>query len=86
MRLTVRCGSETNQAEAGGHLMPPLGGHVTLKADESREWSGSWQLAHWNERDAEAVQIWDCMVEERLIIVWYYRYQQDASSFLKSRP
>jgi len=37
--------------------------------------------SHRNERDPEAVQVWDCMVEGRLIrIGWYYLYQQDASS------
>ena len=49
--------------------------------------SGSWQLlgkneSHRNERDLEAVQVSDCMVEGRLIrIDGYYLYQQDASSF-----
>jgi hypothetical protein len=33
--LPVRCGSGTNQAEAGGHVTP-AGGHVTSTADESR--------------------------------------------------
>jgi hypothetical protein len=38
--------------------------------------------SHRNERDHEAVQVWDCMVEGSLIrIVGYYLYQQDASSF-----
>jgi len=38
--------------------------------------------SHWNERVPKAVQVWDCIVEGRLIrIVWYYLYQQDASSF-----
>jgi hypothetical protein len=38
--------------------------------------------SHRNERDPEAIEVWDCMVEGRLIkIVWYYLYQQDASSF-----
>jgi len=38
--------------------------------------------SHWNKRDPEEVQVWDCMVEGRLIrIVWCYLYQQDASSF-----
>jgi hypothetical protein len=38
--------------------------------------------SHRNERDPEAMQVWDYMVEGRLIkIVWYYLYQQDASSF-----
>jgi len=37
---------------------------------------------HENERDLEALQVWDCTVEERLIkIVSYYLYQQHASSF-----
>ena len=49
--------------------------------------SGSRQLLdrpnpHRNERDPETVQVWDCVIEGRLIrIVWYYSYQQDASSF-----
>jgi hypothetical protein len=35
--------------------------------------------SHQNERDHEAMQGYDCMVEGRLIrIVWYYLYQQDA--------
>jgi len=56
--LPVRCGSGTNQAEVDGHVTPPLGGHVMPKADEGREWSGSWQLlgkteSHRNERDHE---------------------------------
>jgi len=38
--------------------------------------------SHRNERDPEAVHVWGCMVEGRLIrIVWYYLYQQDTSSF-----
>ena len=38
--------------------------------------------SHQNERDLEAMQVWDIMVEERLIrIGWYYLYQQDTSSF-----
>jgi hypothetical protein len=63
-------------------VLPPLGGHVTPEANEGGEWSGSWKLlgkteSHHNERDPEAVQVWDCMVEGRLIrIVWYYLYQK----------
>jgi len=30
----VTRGSGTNQVEAGGHVTPPLGGHIVLKADE----------------------------------------------------
>jgi len=38
--------------------------------------------SHRNERDPEAVQVWDFMVKGRLIrIVWSYIYKQDASSF-----
>jgi len=38
--------------------------------------------SHRNERDPEAVQVWDYMDEGRLIrIVWYYLYQKDAYSF-----
>jgi len=38
--------------------------------------------SHRNERDLVAVQVCDCMDEGILIrIVWYYLYQQDASSF-----
>ena len=67
--------------------MPPLGGNVTHEADDGKEWSDSWQLlgkiqSHWNGRDPETVQTCDCIIEGRLIwIVWYYLYQQDASSF-----
>ena len=43
--------------------------------------------SHPNERDPEAVQVWDCMVEGRLIrIDGYYLYQQDASSFRELIP
>ncbi|AES89360.1 hypothetical protein MTR_4g072920 [Medicago truncatula] len=42
--LPVRYGPGKNQAEAGGYVTPPLGGHVTLEADEGGERSGSWQL------------------------------------------
>ncbi|AES66244.1 hypothetical protein MTR_2g064750 [Medicago truncatula] len=27
------------------HVTPPLGGHVTLEADEGGEWSGSWHAS-----------------------------------------
>ena len=42
-----------------------------FEADEDGERSGFWQLldkteSHRNERDPEAVQVWDYMVEERL--------------------
>jgi hypothetical protein len=46
------------------------------RAEEGEQWSGSWQLlgkteSHRNERDPKVVQVWDCMVEGRLIrIVW----------------
>jgi hypothetical protein len=69
-------------------VTPPFGGHVImLEVDEDRKWFGSWKLlgkteSHRNERDPKVVQVWDCMVEGRLVrIVWYYLYQQDASSF-----
>ena len=67
--------------------MPLLGGHVTLEAYEGGECFGSWQLlgkteSHQNEKDLEAMHVWDCMVEGMLIrIVWYYLYQHDASYF-----
>jgi len=56
----VRCGSGTNQVEAGGHVTPLLGGHVTLEADESGEWSDSRQLldkteSHQNETYPEVL-------------------------------
>jgi len=44
MPLPVRCGSGTNQVKVGGHVTPPLGGHVMLKADEGGEWFDSWKL------------------------------------------
>ena len=38
--------------------------------------------SHRNERDPKAVQLWDCVIEGKLIrINWYYLYQQDALSF-----
>ncbi|KEH20537.1 hypothetical protein MTR_8g079930 [Medicago truncatula] len=46
--LPVRCGSRTNQAEAGWHVTPPLGGHVTPEADKGGEWSGSWRASRQN--------------------------------------
>ncbi|KEH38540.1 hypothetical protein MTR_2g073130 [Medicago truncatula] len=50
--LPIRCGSGTNQAEAGGHVTP--------EAVKGGEWFSSWQLlgkieSHQNERDPEAV-------------------------------
>jgi len=84
---TIKKNSNRTLAKKTHTVTPLLGGHVTPEADEGGEWSGSCMLlgkteSHRNERDPEAVQVWDCMVEERLIrIVWYYLYQQDASSF-----
>jgi len=38
--------------------------------------------SHWNERDLEATQGHECMVEGRLIrIVWYCIYQQDTLAY-----
>ena len=42
---------------------------------------------HPNERDPEAVQVWDCTVEGRLKrIDLHYLYQQGASSFQEPFP
>jgi len=50
-------------------ITPPLGGNVTLEADEGREWSSSWQLLgktesyYQNNMGPEVVQVWDCMAK-----------------------
>lgn len=62
----------TSETEEGGVAVTPEG-------EDDREWSPKL-TSEWE--DPEAVQVWDCIVEGRLIrIDWCYLYQQDTSYF-----